>query len=186
MMRYRLITEKEVKPWYVLQEIYARLVGDKILEIHPSLGYRVEMYIEMELPTMETKRLRRKMKSGFLDFSSGIPVTSENGRVGRIYDPKEGWKSSFFYVREGVCVEDGNGSRIFRVRADTNSPVINFRGSVRTDSKTWDSESFERVQDCPRVFPESDLVFWLAVLVPIAVILAGIVWHARVTREKVL
>ena len=122
------------------------------------------------------------------DFESAcydvkVDVTTAVGRIGRIYDPKEGWKSSFFYLDEGICVENGNASGVFRVMADTNSPVINFKGSVRADSKTWESDFFERVQDCPQVFPEESLVFWLAVLVPIAVILAGIVWHAKSTRK---
>jgi|GEM_PF-7064305 len=104
MMRYRLITEKEVKPWYVLQEIYARLVGDKILEINSDLYHRIEMYDEMELPTMESRRLKMRMKSGFFDFSSGIPVACE--RAGpcllNVYEPRPG--NLFGKKRESLII----------------------------------------------------------------------------------
>jgi hypothetical protein len=115
-----------------------------------------------------------------------IDVTTPAGRVGEIYDPRQGWKSSFFYIREDFCVEVANETlnKTYHVRANTISPKLYFAGLVRHGSSTWETGFQEVTQECPEI-PKGqiDPIFWLVVLVVMVVILAGLVAHAKITRK---
>lgn len=112
-----------------------------------------------------------------------VDVTTSEGRVGEIFDPREGWKSSFFYIKEGICLHSENDSRTYTLRTGDTEEVLNFRGYLRNDSKTWETGFYEIRQDCPGGIPEgADYGFWIAVLVTVMVIMAGIVWQAKATR----
>lgn len=113
-----------------------------------------------------------------------VDVTTPAGRVGRIFDPREGWKSSFFYVRGDLCVEDAaqNVSKTYRLSAETSSGNLNFRGTVRYGEKTWEAGVQEKVQDCPEAFPgDEGPAFWLVVLSSMLVILIGLAIHKKFT-----
>jgi hypothetical protein len=130
-----------------------------------------------------------------------VDVTTAAGRVGRIFDPREGWKSSFFYVADDFCIEapeapenategaasdeTSKATRTYMLKADTPAEVLNFRGSLRHGSMTWETGYYEVVQDCPSSLPgEEDVpLFFLTILAVVAVILAGIAFHARETRK---
>lgn len=110
-MRYKIITMEGVKPWYVLQEIYARLVRDKLLDISPDLRIEFEKYDELQLPTEYSKQLRREgMKSGFLDFPTDVPVACEEGKPGCIdvYEPtpKNIYRSEEGFLILPLCIDD--------------------------------------------------------------------------------
>jgi hypothetical protein len=108
-----------------------------------------------------------------------IDVTSPAGRVGEIFDPREGWKSSFFYIREGFCVEESEGvvKNIYRLRTDSSSGVLNFAGSLRFGSRSWQTGYYSILQDCPEGFDEAGPAFWLGVLLALVVIASGLVFY---------
>ncbi|MFH1364731.1 MAG: hypothetical protein ABIH52_03690 [Candidatus Aenigmatarchaeota archaeon] len=82
-------------------------------------------------------------------YDTKVDVTTDAGRVGRIFDSREGWKSSFFYVKEDLCVENGSVNKTYQIKADTVSPQLNFAGSIRHGSQTWTTGYYEVGQDCP-------------------------------------
>ena len=115
------------------------------------------------------------------DFGEGchdvkIDVTTPAGRVGRIYDPRSGWKSSIYYVNEGFCVSDGeNASRIFHVFADTSYNELSFKGSVRHGSLTWDTGYYDIRGSCPVVETLDDIEVMFVLIIAIEIIVLGYV-----------
>lgn len=134
-------------------------------------------------------------------YDAKIDMTTSAGRVGRIYDPREGWKSSFFYVEDDFCIEESTAnqtnlttetnltsktSKTYKLKADTSSPTIYFRASLRHASSKWDSSFIEFGQSCPEQPSGPSLpmeYFFLAVLVVILIILAGIALHKKFTSQ---
>lgn len=121
-----------------------------------------------------------------------IDATTPAGRVGEIYDPREGWKSSFYYVNEGLCIqEDPSQSNLthnktFLLRILSSSPQVSFKGTVRHGSVTWGTGYQDVVQDCPPSSPMimTDQQFFLSVLTVILVILAGLVIYKRIMNRE--
>ena len=107
-----------------------------------------------------------------------IDVTNENGRVGEVYDPREGWKSSYYYINE---IRVGSGGKIkVQVRASEDS-VLNFKGTLKSGSSEWQSEYYEVVQNCSQnsVEPYPIEYFLIPVLLSIVVIFAVIVLYVK-------
>jgi len=109
-----------------------------------------------------------------------IDVTTPAGRVGEIFDPRQGWKSSFFFVNEGLCI-GGQNTSTFQVRAGTTQD-LNFAGSLRFGSKTWDTGFYEIKQNCPITAGQDYQAFWIAALLAILVLVAGITLYVKVLR----
>ncbi|MBU0899053.1 MAG: hypothetical protein KKB03_00405 [Nanoarchaeota archaeon] len=111
-------------------------------------------------------------------YNIKIDVTNENGRVGEVYDPREGWKSSYYYVNE-VCVASGGEIKV-HVRASEDS-ILNFRGTLKSGSSEWQSEYYEIVQNCPKTSAENYPIeyFLLPVLLSTVVVFAVIVLYVK-------
>jgi len=114
-----------------------------------------------------------------------IDVTTSAGRVGEIFDPREGWKSSFYYVLEDFCTTyEPELEKVYHLRVSTRDPVLNFRGSVRYGSSTWNSGYAVVTQDCPEtVGILDDHVFWIVSGVAVIIILVGLVLYTKVFRD---
>ncbi len=152
----------------------------------PVLSQEVSMEIEGECREYNVTIVLENFEPACYDVK--VDVTTPAGRVGRIFDPREGWKSSFFYVNEGICV-DGENTTVngtYSIRAETSSPLLNFRSSIRHASRRWETGFVEFGQDCPASSPVNlpEQQFFLAVLMAVTVILAGIVLQKRAVGAK--
>jgi len=89
-------------------------------------------------------------ESGYYDVKVDVFHPTQ-GRVGRIYDPTEGWKSSIYYVDMALQIFDNttNASGVFEINAETRLDELNFQVKLRKASETWESEYFMFLQDCP-------------------------------------
>lgn len=109
-----------------------------------------------------------------------VDITNLNGRVGEIFDPRVGWKSSFFYVKE-LCIE-GESIKL-QTRAYTNDRILNFKAFFRSGSTEWESEYYEIIQDCPGGLEEENMeMFFVPVLIAIMIILVGIVLYVKILK----
>lgn len=112
-----------------------------------------------------------------------IDVTNTAGRVGEIFDPREGWKSTMYYVDEDFCVSGGQlQGTTYKVRVDTNEKDLSFKASVRHRNKVVSSEYYDFEQDC-LVIQESNY-FWLIVVVVALVLVLALVMTVHVKRDK--
>ena len=115
-----------------------------------------------------------------------IDVTTKDGRVGEIFDPRLGWKSSFYYINENFCTE-ANLVNVhkYRMKADTDYGLLNFIVTLRnsTGEQTWNSGYIEYTQDCRNYQEEIDFnIFLLAVFVVVLLIIAGITAYVKIFR----
>jgi hypothetical protein len=111
-----------------------------------------------------------------------IDVTSTDGRVGEIFDPRQGWKSGFYYVNGDLCVENNESSRTYAVRT-TDESVLNFFGAARLGGRDWVSGYYTVTQQCATLeeilgFP----AFLLAICVAILLVIAGITAYVKVMK----
>jgi hypothetical protein len=116
------------------------------------------------------------------DFEIGcydvkVDITTPAGRVGKIFDHREGWKSSIYYVNEGFCVEEANQSvsKMFQLQAETSSSELNFKGSIRHGSKIWTTGYYEVSNKCSQIEPQDDIVVLFIVIISIEIFLLGFV-----------
>jgi hypothetical protein len=118
---------------------------------------------------------------GFMEgcYDVKIDVTTPAGRVGEIFDPREGWKSSFFYVKGDFCIEElGITNRTYKLRIVSNSGVLNFAASARSGSRSWSTGYYPVTQDCPQgMGGEAGVTFWLGILLGMVVIVSGLVFY---------
>lgn len=103
-----------------------------------------------------------------------VDVTTADGRVGQVYDPRGGWKSSVYFVQE-VCPQAGQLE--VRVRTETREPHLFFRASLREGEKMVTSDFVTVEQQCLRT--EDVTTFLLPVLVVILLLVAGVVWAGK-------
>ena len=142
--------------------------------IPTSLGQEVSLDIEGECREFNVTVFLNDFGAGCYDIK--IDVTTPAGRVGRIFDPREGWKSSIYYVNEGFCIEEGqNESKIFQVFADTSYNELSFKGSVRHGSLTWNTGYYDITGNCPEAEPHSDIVVIFIIIISIEIMLLGYV-----------
>ncbi len=154
---------------------------------HSALSQEVSMGIEGECMDYNVTVFLDGFGTGCYDVK--IDVTTPAGRVGEIYDPREGWKSSFYYVNEGFCIQEDTNqteNKTFLLRATTSSGQISFSGTVRHGSVTWNTGYHDIVQDCPSSSPMimTDQQFFLAILSVVLVILAGLVIYKRIMNRE--
>ena len=99
-----------------------------------------------------------------------IEAVSPSGR-GSIYDPREGWKSSFYYISEALC----NGTGSFQLKTD-DSETLHFLAKLRLGGNVWQSSYHEVQQDCP----QTDVLFIFAVaLVVVLILLSLVTWYVK-------
>lgn len=73
-MKYRIIAMNEIKPWYVLQEIYARMFREELMQSYDDPDHlKNELEILDELK-FQIQSLLSSRKTGFLSSSMDIPV----------------------------------------------------------------------------------------------------------------
>ncbi|MFH1977884.1 MAG: hypothetical protein ABIJ92_00995 [Candidatus Aenigmatarchaeota archaeon] len=111
-----------------------------------------------------------------------IDVTSTRGRVGEIFDSREGWKSSFFYVSNDLCISDSEVfEKTYQVRAD-DSEILNFKTTIRFGEKLWSTEYYEITQGCPELVEGDDKEFWISTGIVLIVLLASIVYYVKLSE----
>jgi len=110
-----------------------------------------------------------------------VDATSVNGRIGEIFDPREGWKSSFFFVNN-ICIEGGNVKFLLRTSEDE---TLNFRATVKSNATSSEMQSsYVAVeQHCPVKQPEPIEYFLIVVLLSIVIVFAGIVLYVKKWRD---
>lgn len=111
-----------------------------------------------------------------------IDVTTSDGRVGEIFDPRQGWKSSFYYINEDLCVENNESSKTYVLRADTDNPILNFAGFARLGSRDWVLGYSTVSQDCSTVEDLGFSALLLGAAVVILVLLAGVTAYIKVMK----
>lgn len=98
------------------------------------------------------------------------------GGSSEIFDPREGWKSSFYYIDKGYCL----GRETYRIRTNSNED-LNIKVKLRKDSKTWSSDYYRLKQNCPQE-QERPEYFFLIVLLSILIILIGITAYVKLFK----
>jgi len=111
-----------------------------------------------------------------------IDVTTANGRVGQIYDPMQGWKSSLYYVTDGMCLDQDNNNATFQIYAATKYEELNFKCKLRAGDKIWESEYYTIQQTCPEPPAESIEVILIVSLIAIVVLLVGITAYIKILK----
>ncbi len=94
-------------------------------------------------------------------------------RVGEIYDPIEGWKSSYYYIKDGYCVGKENN---YMFRAHT-SEDLNFIAKIKVGSETLTSDYFTVEQNCPGLTEMSYL--FLAMVLSVLFLVAGLTLYVK-------
>ena len=122
------------------------------------------------------------------NFSEGcydvkIDITTPSGRVGRIYDTKEGWKSSIYYIDEALCIGANESvvSEVFQMKAETSAKQLYFQPRLRAGSKTWESSHVSFEQDCP-VESDNEILFLVSLIV-ILTLLVVITMYVKVWKK---
>ncbi len=103
--------------------------------------------------------------------------TLGTGRIGEIYDPMEGWKSSFYYIKDGFCVNGEKDRKDFMVRAKTYGD-FSFVASLKMNSRTWTSDYYDVKQKCPQQ-TEKPGYFFLGALVAVLFLVAGLALYVK-------
>jgi len=94
-----------------------------------------------------------------------------------IYDPREGWKSSFYYIDEALCNNTGS----FQIRAD-DSETLHFLAKLRLDNNVWQSSYYEVQQSCPET---DELFIFAVVLVVILILLVLVTFYVKGSDTKI-
>jgi len=121
-----------------------------------------------------------------------VDVTSPGGRVGEVYDPRSGWQSSFFYVKDHICPasEQSNTSVSFntsvKLRVPHSARDISFRGKLRPSTEsgpTYETRPHDLTQNCPQQSPTSQELLpeeiTIVSLLVMIVLLAGLAYYRR-------
>lgn len=112
-----------------------------------------------------------------------IDLTSPDGIAGSIFDPREGWKSSFYYIGSAFCTNE-TISKTFKMRTDSASDILNFQAKFRFGSSdVWSSGYYEFRQSCPaeQTYDTSKLV--LAALVVILILLMAVTFYVKPVKR---
>lgn len=118
------------------------------------------------------------------DFEDGLydvkidALNSDGKRVGEIYDPLKGWKSSYFYVTDAMRVEGEDNYGNFRIRAETRGDftvVI----SAKSGSTVWTSDPHTVKQDCPDTEMAEPPFFFLGVMVGVLFLVAAVALYTK-------
>lgn len=138
----------------------------------PALSQTVSIQIEGSCMDYKATIKAAGFERGCYDAK--VDVSGAGGRTGQISD-KGDWKSSFFYIENGLCVGDENQSAAtYALKAGTSAREVVFEGSLRNGTKTWVSEPFTVRQSCPQ---QDELLFLPVVLLVILLLLIGLAVH---------
>jgi hypothetical protein len=116
-----------------------------------------------------------------------IDVTTHNGRVGEIFDPMQGWKSSVYYNYDALCINDDVTSATFQVRALTDQETLNFLGKLRKTCcgmPTTQSSYYNITQDCSDSTPQpvgNETLLVVSLLV-VLILIAAITLYMRLMK----
>ncbi len=116
-------------------------------------------------------------------YDAKIDMTTPSGRIGRIFDPREGWKSSIYFVNEALCVNTTEANRTFQLVTESTYENVNFAAKLRFGSNTWQSSYYEIKQDCPGS-PEGNLYLFFAVSAIVALVLLLLVILNSTTLKR--
>ncbi len=107
-----------------------------------------------------------------------IDVTTQRGR-GEIFDPRQGWKSSFYYINEILCLENTTEtSRTFQLRAPLGDEV-NFMAKLKSVSGTWESSYYTVEEKCPSTLLDEISTAVIAALAVILILLSAVTFYVR-------
>lgn len=106
-----------------------------------------------------------------------IDAKSPAGRIGEVYDPREGWKSSFYYIKDGFCITGERTYKDFKFMAKTHND-FSFVAGLKMGSRTWISEYYDVKQNCPQQ-TEIPEYFFLGALLAVMIMLAGLVLYVK-------
>ena len=161
------------------------LLGALILLIPSVQGQTVQLDIEGTCQSFNATVSLQAFEPGCYDVK--IDVTSLEGRVGEIFNPRQGWTSSFFYVQEGLCITEEQANETtnatYELRTPSSLSQMTFTGRVRQDARIWDTSQLTLTQDCPPLSGlPGDSTFFLVSLLVVLIILIGIVLYVKVLR----
>lgn len=174
--------------WVILAPVLLLVFAPSILaagqeEFRPGFTYTImdfckTYYVELNI-----------FSSDISCYDVKIDITTpEGGRIGEIFDPREGWKSSYYYVDDDFCIKnnESNETHTYKLRADTEESLIYFQFSIRKNTSSeilWESNYFDIEPECidTEQYPDDNL-FWLGGLIALVVILAGVVLYVKVFR----
>jgi len=106
----------------------------------------------------------------------------ELGRVGEIFDPVQGWKSSVYYINDDLEINEYKNSNVFLVRANTYAEELNFICRLRSGNDVWDSEYYNITQSCDNLpYPSNEIILLVSSLV-ILVLLIGITVYMKILK----
>jgi hypothetical protein len=105
-------------------------------------------------------------------------LNSDGRRVGEIYDPLKGWKSSYFYVTDAMFVQGEDNYGNFNIRADTHKN-FNITISAKSQSTVWTSDSYEVKQDCPETEITEPPFFFLGLMVAVLLLVVAVALHTK-------
>jgi len=114
-----------------------------------------------------------------------IELTSPDDITGSIFDPREGWKSSFFFIKEALCTNE-SASKAFAMRTDSTSATINFEAKLRPVSETevaWESGYYIFNQKCPITVDDTAFVFLVALII-VLVLLFAIALYIKPLKKR--
>lgn len=116
-------------------------------------------------------------ENGYYDVKIDI-FTPEGSRIGEIYDPIKGWKSSYYYVEDAIKIQGDKNYETFKIRANTHKDFT-IQISIRKDSSIWKSGYHEIKQDCPEIELIQPPLFLMAVMITVLILVAGIALYIR-------
>ena len=124
------------------------------------------------------------------DFDPGcydvkIEITTSDGRIGKIFDPRAGWKSSIYYIDQAFCIENENQilNSEYQLIAETSSKQLYFRGSIRRGSKIWTTEYYEIENKCSQYDPIDNMVVLFIAILSIEIIILGLVLYDLISNR---
>lgn len=138
----------------------------------------IELEIEGNCTNYNATVIARGFKQGCYDTK--VDVTSPQGRVGFTYNPRKGWKSSFYYIEDYLCFDPNQTKERKEVKIKVNTKRnISFKGKLRKNQETWESDYYDIEQNCPKQKPthEAGIVIIIS-LIALWIILIGItIYH---------
>jgi|GEM_PF-4431431 len=145
-----------------------------LLLIPVALAQELTLEVNGSCIDYNVKLIAEDFEKGCYDVK--IDVKTPEGRVGEIYDPNEGWKSSYYYIKDGFCNQESYYKN-FELKVGTKKD-FSFVASLKSSSRVWTSDYYEVKQNCPKESLEPEN-FFLAVLIVVLILLAGITFYVK-------
>lgn len=151
-----------------------------LIFIQPTLAASVSLQIDGYCRDYNVTLTGQGLEATCYDVK--IDVTSSSGRAGEILDPREGWKSTFFYIDQDFCMQENQSlSRTYQIR--TGMPeILNFEGILRSEEKFWSTDFIQIAQDC-KGHDQLQLLLLTLVIVVLVMLIGIVVYVKGVTQE---